>query len=127
MLVRVLRPLSSAPPGSLVGIPKVIDLTVRAPAPDAAALAAPELSIVRCPQNPIVAPGGFDWRKAVTFNPGVVLDGGRFYMYERAAGNLRPFRTCIGALVSDDGIHFSPISTKPVFTSEMIGYPQGSV
>src|SRR5438477_13136955 len=114
MLVRVLRPLSSAPLGSLVGIPKVIDLTVRAPVSDAAALAAPELNIVRCPQNPIVAPGGFEWRKAVTFNPGVVLDGGRFYMYERAAGNLRPFRSCIGAVGSDGVFHFSLVATTPV-------------
>src|SRR4051794_38520729 len=48
-------------------------------------------------------------------------------MYERAAGSLRPFRTCIGALVSDDGVHFTPASANPVWTSEMIGLPQGSV
>jgi predicted GH43/DUF377 family glycosyl hydrolase len=40
---------------------------------------------------------------------------------------LRPFQTCIGALVSDDGIHFEHLSDKPVFTGDMLGYPKGSV
>jgi predicted GH43/DUF377 family glycosyl hydrolase len=65
---------------------------------------------------------------ATTFNPGVLLDDdGRFYLYERAAGSLRPFCCYIGLLGSDDGVHFSHVSDQPVFTPEMAGSKYGSV
>jgi beta-1,2-mannobiose phosphorylase / 1,2-beta-oligomannan phosphorylase len=85
------------------------------------------MPISRCSLNPIIVPGGDDWRKVVTFNPGVLFKDGRFFLYERAAGSLRPFRTCIGLWESTDGIHFRQVSHKPVFTSEMLGLPGGSV
>jgi beta-1,2-mannobiose phosphorylase / 1,2-beta-oligomannan phosphorylase len=83
--------------------------------------------IKRCSKNPIIVPGGKEWRKIVTFNPGAIYDDGKFYLYERAAGSLRPFRTCIGLLESTDGINFDQVGNKPVFTSTMIGFPEGSV
>ena len=87
----------------------------------------PEL-FARHPSNPIIVPGTYDWRLAVTFNPGVLLDDdGRFYLYERAAGNLRPFICCIGMLESDDGVHFHHTSDQPVLTPEMCGSRHGSV
>lgn len=82
----------------------------------------------RHPENPIVVPGLYDWRRAVVFNPGVLLDDdGRFYMYERAAGGLRPFHCFIGMLESDDGVHFTHTTDEPVFTPEMAGSRYGSV
>lgn len=81
----------------------------------------------RHPQNPIIRPGGFSWRKAVTFNPGVILENGRFYLYERTAGSLRPFHCYIGMQVSDDGIQFRSVSDKPVITPKMLGSEYGSV
>jgi predicted GH43/DUF377 family glycosyl hydrolase len=81
----------------------------------------------RHPDNPIVVPGLYDWRMATVFNPGVILDDGRFYMYERAAGQLRPFCCYIGMLESDDGVHFTHVSDQPVFTPEMAGSKLGSV
>jgi beta-1,2-mannobiose phosphorylase / 1,2-beta-oligomannan phosphorylase len=82
----------------------------------------------RHPENPIVVPGEFPWREAVTFNPGVIRDDdGRFYLYERTAGQLRPFHCFIGLRDSDDGVHFSPVGTEPVFTPEMAGSIHGSV
>ncbi len=82
----------------------------------------------RHPQNPLVVPGLFPWREAVTFNPGVLLDDdGRFYLYERAAGNLRPFHCYIGMMESDDGAHFAHTRSEPVFTPEMAGSVYGSV
>jgi predicted GH43/DUF377 family glycosyl hydrolase len=83
--------------------------------------------IVRCPENPIVVPGIYDWRRAVVFNPGAIHAHGRFYLFERAAGGLRPFHCCIGALVSDDGVNFQHLSPEPVFTPEMAGSRHGSV
>lgn len=78
--------------------------------------------------NPIVTPGRYDWRAAVCFNPAVILDDdGRFYMWERAAGRLRPFHCCIGLLASDDGVHFEHVRDEPVFTPEMAGSRHGSV
>lgn len=85
------------------------------------------MTITRCSANPIVTPGGADWRKVASFNPGVIFDNGKFLMYERAAGSLKPFQTCIGLLQSDDGIHFEQASSKPIWTGEMCGFPQGSV
>jgi predicted GH43/DUF377 family glycosyl hydrolase len=48
-------------------------------------------------------------------------------MYERDAGGLRPFKTSIGLLKSKDGVNFDVVSDKPVFTGEMLGFPDGSV
>ena len=85
------------------------------------------LELKRCPKNPIVRPGTYAWRQAVTFNPAVIYDEGRFYMYERSGGQLRPFHNYIGALVSEDGIHFEHLSEEPVLTPEMCGSKFGSV
>jgi predicted GH43/DUF377 family glycosyl hydrolase len=82
---------------------------------------------VRHPENPIVVPGLFPWRRATVFNPGALYDEGRFYLYERAAGQLRPFHCAIGMLESDDGVHFAHTSDQPVFTPEMAGSKYGSV
>src|SRR5688500_12742998 len=82
----------------------------------------------RHPENPIVVPGLYDWRMATVFTPGVPRDDdGRFYMYERAAGQLRPFHCYIGMLESDDGVHFTHVSDEPVWTPERAGSPYGSV
>ena len=80
----------------------------------------------RHPLNPIVTAGQYEHRLAVTFNPGVIYDEGRFYMYERAAGGLRPFICAVGMLESDDGVHFTP-RPEPVFTPAMCGSQYGSV
>ena len=81
----------------------------------------------RHPENPIVRPGRYEWRMATVFNPGVLYEDGKFYMYERAAGGLRPFHCYIGMLESDDGIHFTHVKDQPVFTPEMAGSRYGSV
>ena len=86
-----------------------------------------ELKFTRCPENPIVVPGLYDWRMATVFNPGVLYEDGRFYLYERAAGQLRPFHCSIGLLESEDGVHFTHVSDQPVFTPEMAGSKYGSV
>jgi len=81
----------------------------------------------RHPSNPIVTPGLYPWRAATVFNPGVLYDEGRFYMYERAGGGLRPFYCSVGMLASDDGVRFRHVSDEPVFTPEMVGSKYGSV
>jgi beta-1,2-mannobiose phosphorylase / 1,2-beta-oligomannan phosphorylase len=85
------------------------------------------MKISRCKYNPIIIPGKESWRKVVTFNPGIIYEDGKFYLYERAAGSLRPFRTFIGLHESTDGINFKLVSEEPVFSSEMLGLPEGSV
>lgn len=85
------------------------------------------MEINRCKMNPIVVPGKYDWRKVSTFNPGVIFDNGKFYLYERAAGSLRPFQTAIGVLASNDGVHFEHLVDKPVFSGEILGVPEASV
>ena len=85
------------------------------------------MTIKRCSRNPIVVPGQADYRRVSVFNPGVIFDNGEFFMYERAAGSLRPFKTSIGLLKSKDGVNFTLASDKPVFTGVMLGFPDGSV
>ncbi|RKP46741.1 glycosidase [Cohnella endophytica] len=85
------------------------------------------MKLTRHENNPIVVPGGAEWRRAAVFNPGVVEADGKYYMYERAAGSLRPFRTSIGLLESEDGVNFRPVADEPVFTADMLGFPGGSV
>lgn len=81
----------------------------------------------RHPENPIVWPGEPAWRRAVSFNPGAIFHEGKFYLYERAAGQLRPFHCAIGMLESEDGVHFRLSHDEPVFTPEMCGSKDGSV
>ena len=88
----------------------------------------PDPIFKRHPANPIVRPGLYPWRMAVTFNPGVILDDdGRYYMYERAAASFTPFHCVIGMLESDDGVSFRHTRPGPVFTPEMAGSKYGSV
>lgn len=81
----------------------------------------------RDPHNPIIVPGLYPWRMAASFNPGVIYEDGRFFLYERPAGSLRPFHCCIGLLENQDGVHFTHVSDQPVFTPEMAGSRFGSV
>lgn len=85
------------------------------------------LKIRRCPENPIVWPGKYAWRMSNAYNPGVIYDEGRFWMYERASGSLRPHQCQIGLLCSEDGVHFEHVLDQPVFTPEMAGNARGSV
>lgn len=83
--------------------------------------------------NPIVTPGplhggpDLPWRRVTTFNPGVVIHDGRFWMLERAISSLAPLHSHMGLLVSDDGFHFEHVTDEPVFTAAMLGTPLGTV
>lgn len=85
------------------------------------------IKIKRHPKNPIVIPGEQNIRKVVTFNPAAIYDNGKFYLYDRAAETLSPFRTTIGILESENGVDFTSVQEEPVFSSEELGYPEGSV
>jgi beta-1,2-mannobiose phosphorylase / 1,2-beta-oligomannan phosphorylase len=85
------------------------------------------MKLQRFSGNPIVTPGLFDWRRAITFNPGVVLDDGKFYLFERAGGTIRPLKCQVGLLESSDGFHFRHAQDTPVFTPEALGCPQGTI
>ncbi len=85
------------------------------------------LIITRCGENPVVWPGKWDWRMSHAYNPAALYEDGKFYLYERAAGSLRPHRCFVGLLESDDGVHFHHVSDRPVLSPEMIGFPYGSV
>jgi predicted GH43/DUF377 family glycosyl hydrolase len=85
------------------------------------------MKLTRCPENPIVVPGIYSWRKSNVFNPAVIIDNGVFYMIERAAGGLRPFHCFFGLLSSPDGVHFTHVKDEPVFTPADLGFPFGSI
>jgi len=81
----------------------------------------------RHPANPIITPGLYPWRLAAVFNPAAIVHNSRVHLFERAAGGLRPFICSIGALVSDDGVHFTHVADQPVLTPAMCGSQHGSV
>ncbi len=85
------------------------------------------VKITRCAENPIVQPGKWGWRMSNAYNPGALYEDGRFFLYERTAGSLRPHHCFVGLLESTDGVHFQHVSDKPVLSPEMMGYPYGSV
>jgi beta-1,2-mannosidase len=58
----------------------------------------------RASEGPIVAPRGIGWESAGTFNPAVILDGGKFLMLYRAQDKTGTSR--LGYAESTDGIHF---------------------
>lgn len=81
----------------------------------------------RHPANPIVVADGPDWRRCVTFNPGVERFGGRWVMLERAAGGLRPFVCHLGLLESQDGVSWTRVGEQPALSPADLGYPLGSL
>lgn len=85
------------------------------------------LKVTRCAENPIITPGKFDWRRITVFNPAVIYENEKFYLYERTGGNLRPFKCFIGVLTSEDGINFTHLKDTPVISPDMFGFPYGSV
>lgn len=85
------------------------------------------LNIQRHPNNPIVVPGLFEWRKATVFNPAVIMDDGVVYMIERTAGSLTPCKNYLGLLKSEDGVNFVHVTEKPIVTPDQLGFPYGSV
>ncbi|MDR0540068.1 MAG: glycosidase [Spirochaetaceae bacterium] len=85
------------------------------------------MNLARCPENPIIVPGKYEWRKAACFNPAAIYDEGVFYLIERAAGGLRPFHCFLGLLKSADGIHFSHVRDTPVVAPADFGFPFGSI
>lgn len=68
--------------------------------------------------NPIFVPNPENaWEERCVLNPAVVYDEarGRFVMLYRAAGNDKRHVIRFGLAESEDGIHFTRVSDKPVF------------
>lgn len=86
-----------------------------------------EIEVSRYKGNPIVTPGKYAWRMAATFNPAAILENDTFYLFERAAGSLRPFYCSIGLMQSKDGFNFVHKINTPLLTPEALGYPHGSL
>ena len=78
--------------------------------------------------NPILSPLECnEWESLVTCNPGVIYDGGVFYMLYRAAGNDKEHVIRFGLAVSKDGYNFDRSSDQPVFTPSENGPDSGCV
>lgn len=78
--------------------------------------------------NPILSPlAGSPWENLVTCNPGVIYDGGTFYMLYRAAGDDEDHVIRFGLATSTDGFHFTRASQEPVFGPSEDGPDSGCV
>ena len=69
----------------------------------------------RLSSQPIISPRGDGFESAGTFNPSVVMHGGKFVMLYRAQDTKG--KSSLGYAASDDGIHFTR-KPEPVFVSE---------
>ena len=85
------------------------------------------MQLERRPENPIVTPGLYDWRRVAAFNPGVILHDGVFHMFERSCSSLDPLKCQVGLLRSDDGVSFELVGDKPVLAPEDFDTPHGTV
>ena len=66
------------------------------------------MKLQRFSGNPILSPNPANpWENLVTCNPGVILDGGVFYMLYRAAGDDEKHVIRFGLATSTDGFHFN--------------------
>lgn len=79
------------------------------------------------PNNPIITAGNQSFRKAAVFNPGVIYEHNKYYLYERSAESIAPFTCHISLLESDNGIDFKLVGDKPIITPESLGYKDGTV
>ena len=69
----------------------------------------------RASETPVIAPQGDGWESAGTFNPSVILRGGKIVMLYRAQDKTGTSR--LGYAESADGIHFTR-RNEPVFSPE---------
>src|ERR1700728_2335127 len=69
----------------------------------------------RISETPVISPQGDGWESASTFNPSVILRGGKFVMLYRAQDKGGTSR--LGYAESADGIHFARRS-EPVLSPE---------
>src|SRR5215468_12508348 len=69
----------------------------------------------RLSSQPIISPRGEGFESAGTFNPSVVMHGGKFVMLYRAQDAKG--KSSLGYAASEDGIHFTRQS-EPVFVGE---------
>lgn len=78
--------------------------------------------------NPIISPNPDNqWECLVTCNPGVIYEGGIFYMLYRAAGDDSEHVIRFGLAVSKDGLNFERVSDSPVFAPSPDGPDAGCV
>lgn len=77
--------------------------------------------------NPIIKAGKEPFRNKVVFNPGVIYENNKYYLYERSAESLTPFKCNISLLESVNGIDFTVVGDKPIITPESIGFVDGTV
>lgn len=85
------------------------------------------LDVKRHKNNPIIKAGSEAFRSAAVFNPGVIYDNGKYYLYERSAQSIAPFICNISLLESDDGVNFKLSKDEPIITPQSIGYEEGTV
>jgi predicted GH43/DUF377 family glycosyl hydrolase len=83
--------------------------------------------IKRHPSNPIIEAGKESFRSAAVFNPGVIFENNKYYLYERSAQSIAPFTCNITLLESDNGVDFKVVGDKPIITPESIGHKEGTV
>lgn len=85
------------------------------------------LNVKRHINNPIITAGSESFRSEAVFNPGVIFENNKYYLYERSAESIAPFRCNISLLESEDGVNFELSKDEPIITPSSIGFDEGTV
>lgn len=83
--------------------------------------------VKRHKNNPIIKAGKESFRNKVVFNPGLIYEDKKYYLYERSGESIAPFKCNITLLESDNGYDFRVVGDKPIITPESLGFSQGTV
>ncbi len=66
--------------------------------------------------NPILKPNPINWwESAGIFNPAACLKDGKVHLFPRVVGEYENYISRIGHYISEDGIHFEPAFSGPIF------------
>lgn len=86
------------------------------------------MKIERYANNPILAPiPTSDWESVSVCNPGVWHDGDKFYLLYRAGPDTDLHPVYLGLAESEDGLHFTRVSDRPVFGPSENGFDGGCI
>ena len=85
------------------------------------------LNIKRNAANPVVTKDQLEEEACAVFNPGVIYENGKYYLFTRRATSLRPFICSINLMESFDGVNFTESRKNAVITAKSLGYEKGSL
>ena len=77
------------------------------------------MKLVRCSQNPVLKPKGYDWESVAVFNPAAAYVDGKIHLLYRAVGDYWNYVSCFGHAVFDQGLNLIERDPEPCLGPDM--------